>query len=158
MDRPVALSAPLPDAPRRTHSPLLSARRVALRSGGRDNITVAILPVDIEQRILMTTISQRDTLTIEGGVHQNLYLPMDGPTYCVLTLTPRATSPAPADSGQAAEVLVLDGSGSMDVDLRDVDHRGGHCRHRTDPGRRGVRVITAANEATMLWPPVPELG
>jgi len=108
----------------------------------------------------MTSSPVSATLTFTGVVHQNLFLPRGGhEIQAVLTLDAesddlgRAHAPPPA-----AEVLVLDGSGSM-------DRRGKRAR-AVEAGaaaieqiRDGVSfaVVTGSHEATMVWPSSPEL-
>ena len=97
------------------------------------------------------------TVTVRGRVNQNLYLPVGGrEVHAVLELA--ATAPGrPAAGPAAAEVLVLDGSGSM--------ARHGKRERAIAAGAAAVReirdgvlfaVVVGDHTARVLWPPSGE--
>lgn len=147
-------------------APLDAARRlveIALQAGGRDNITVAVLPfvarpIDTPPGGPVVTSS----IKFHGAVHQNLYLAEGGrEVHAVITvdaardLAATANAPPP----EAAEVIILDCSGSMGSPPEKIVKAKQAAGVAIDGLRDGVRfaLIAGSFGARMLWPAQPEL-
>lgn len=97
------------------------------------------------------------TVVATGRIHQDLYLPIDGDeVHAVLHLD--VQQPATGTGARIAEVVVLDASKSMGRDgKRDQAVAAGTAAVESLPDGVLFAVLAGANEASMLWPPTPEL-
>jgi len=108
----------------------------------------------------MTNTAARGVVSFTGVVHQNLFLPVGGSeVHAVLTLDATCDDPGPRHAvPAAAEVLILDGSGSMDRDQkRERAIEAGAAAIEQIRDGVAFAVITGTHEAAMLWPAAPEL-
>ncbi len=102
------------------------------------------------------------TLTFRGAVHQNLYLAEGGrEVHAIITVDAQAAAGAMVDaaSPDAAEVLVLDCSGSMGAPANKAIKAKQAAGAAIDELRDGVwfALVAGSHGARMLWPAGQEL-
>ncbi|MGH3874475.1 MAG: vWA domain-containing protein [Pseudonocardiaceae bacterium] len=100
------------------------------------------------------------TVTFHGAVHQNLYLAEGGrEMHAVITVDAELAATANAPPPQAAEVIILDCSGSMGTPPEKIVKAKQAAGVAIDGLRDGVwfALVAGSFGARMLWPAQPEL-